>query len=291
MIGGDYVGMVDPNVPVYGVKSGKCTTTLGGNITFDPVREPYVIDTIDYLKEEREFGHFLRDMLRIMFESPETITNSFKLFNMMAGYNISPMGKKFFDDQAKVVNDMHTKVDAMYKMCLEMYTLVKMGKHIGLEDKVENMATAQFMLERQINEMCRNMGIYDKSVFESKKTQNIEQVAGDALEFIVNHYDSVVSELKSGIGYTAMPAQMVATNQIPMQTNQNPVSHDIQQSADIEDKPNIEDTTKKQEVKKSNNSDSGSGEEFLQVDPSEANKNLENGGASSLLSDMFDDIF
>ena len=124
---------------------------LGGMLRFDPDREGYIVDKLDELSKSHRLSQFLMILIRLAFESPESIGRSERLIDSLDRMGMTPCAKEFFDQGRQEIASMQQKVDAIYEMCLQMYTLSQFGKTIGLEEKSKNMARAEFMCERQIN--------------------------------------------------------------------------------------------------------------------------------------------
>ena len=199
-------------------------TLLHSTLRFDPVRESYIIEAIDRLKSQGKLTDYLNDLFRLAFETPELINTNTALLDMMASYGVSPCAKEFFEEKAKEITEMHHKIDEIYQMCLEMYTLTKFGKSIGLDKKSQNMARAEFMLERQVNEICHKLGIVDKNVFKSAKIPNIEQQSENILDYIITHYDGIVKEISADVTPVKVPvAYQFDTLPIPDVESENEV--------------------------------------------------------------------
>ena len=106
--------------------------------------------------------------------------------------------KNFFDSLTKEVNLMKQKVDKMYEMVLKTYILGQMGKKLGLEEKADNLLMAQFVVEKQLKEIQDLLGItLGSSVLASNKKQEVEKIADNALEYIIESYSGIMNELKN----------------------------------------------------------------------------------------------
>lgn len=168
-----------------------------GDLRFNPDRERHIIDTIRNLKSTGKFNIFIETMLRVVLSNPEIVINSdedlYKLIKLSGPLKIDV----YNTENKKEIADMHRKVDHMFDLVLSMYTLVMFNKQIGIEDNTKNMAVAQFMVERQLKELTRALGVEDLKTYESDKDTVIKEKAEQALEYIVNNYDGVVQGIKS----------------------------------------------------------------------------------------------
>ena len=170
---------------------------LGGTLDFDPNREKYIVDKINELSGSGQLSKYLQTLIRLAFETPEAVGRTDKLVNEVIALGGTPCAREFFSNGNKEIAEMHRKIDEIYNMCLQMYTLCQFGKVTGLEKKVENTAKAEFMLERQVDRLCDTLGIRDMRLFESCKIASVESKSADVLEFIINHYDGIVNEIKA----------------------------------------------------------------------------------------------
>lgn len=185
---------------------------LGGMLRFDPDREGHIVDKLNELSDSHRLSQYLIILIRLAFETPEKIGETDHLIESMVKLGMSPCAKEFYDGCRKEISDMHKKIDAIYDMCLKMYTLSEFGKCIGLEGKAKNMARAEFMCERQLSQLCDKLGIREKGIFESAKLTSIEGKSAEILEYIINHYDGAVSEIK--VEYTPVNINIPDVNVI-----------------------------------------------------------------------------
>lgn len=181
---------------------GVCNIRLGSMLSFDEEQEKDIIDVINNLNSRHKMGQFVSSLIRIALENPEMLNykdgryENGAILNQMEKLGISYDRAVFFNKVTKEVNDMKNKVDKMYDMVMNMYILSQMGKHLGLEEKSENMLTANFLLEKQVKELQDTLGVgLNSSLFASNKTEDTKKRAEDALEYILNTYDGIVTEL------------------------------------------------------------------------------------------------
>lgn len=195
-------------------------------LSFDSAQEKDIISLVNALSSNHKLGQYLCALIRLSVDNPEMFFKSNgkneinKSFKEMCNGSIYIDRKDFFKDCNDRVDEMKTKVDRMYEMILEMYTLSLMGKHLGLEDKSKNALTANFIIEKQLAELQNIIGTsISSSMFASNKEQNTEKLAADILEFIINSYSDIVSEIKT----VTQQTQYVQQNVQPVQ-QQNSVS-------------------------------------------------------------------
>ena len=200
-------------------------------------RERHIIDTIEKLKSSKECGHFIEALLRVVLEDPKMISMNKEFLSKVASMGVTPVAKEYYDKCNKDIAEMHRKVDAIYDMCFQMYTLALLNKKLALEEKTDNLARANFILQRQVKNLTTTLGALDLKVYESDK-DNLRDKAEQALEFIINTYSDVVNEVK----VVATPS--VVTVESPIKTEkQNIDSIESGETIDmVPNKPKKEDT-------------------------------------------------
>ncbi|MBR1454032.1 MAG: hypothetical protein IJ593_05255 [Lachnospiraceae bacterium] len=170
------------------------------NIKLNKNRDSAVIDRIKKMTSSGNWGVFLSTLVRATFENPEIAVKNEDAINEIIKYGGTPVMKEFYAEKTREVKEMHSKIDKIYDMCLDMYTMSKFGKTQGFDKKLDNMATAQFIAERQLKELTETLGILDLSPYESTKKDIMIDKAEQALELIITRYSDIVTEIKnSGI--------------------------------------------------------------------------------------------
>lgn len=194
-------------------------------LTFDEDKEKDLINIVNNLKDRKKLGIFITNLIRIALESPEVYGTRNEVNQVLAKIDelgITPCRYTYFSQLSKEVNDIKKKVDSIYNMAYKTYMLAQMGKHLGLEDKSTNLMLASFILERQVTELCKNIGVDNLNhTFASNKLADTKIKADEVMEFIIESYDSLVDELKKSL--TSDGIVMVAQGQVPSvaQSNQS----------------------------------------------------------------------
>ena len=169
-------------------------------MSFHPEKEKYIIDALEKLNSSNALGDYMEALVRLTMDNPEDIGRNPEFLAKVKSFGLTPVAKHHYDECRQATAEMKRKVDAIYDMCLKMLTLCQFGKMLGIEDKAQNSARAQFILEKQLNEFMYNLGIDNVSAFESCKITNIKDKADDILEYIINTYDGIVQEIKAEQG-------------------------------------------------------------------------------------------
>lgn len=191
---------------------------LGSTLVFDSEKEKDIISTIEKLNSCHKTGQFISSLIRIAFDCPEILkrtNNAVLMGDVLRQIEQSGIQKdraEFFDEITKQSTELKQKVDSVYNMVLQMYTLALMRKQLGLEDKSKNALIASFLLEQQLTELQNILGIR-LDTFESNKITQVENKAKECLEYILNTYSDIVDELRSGISVPVVNSSVVTTVQ------------------------------------------------------------------------------
>lgn len=229
---------------------------LGATLSFDNEKERDILQHLDKLKSRHRLGEFISQCLRVVFENKE-LAESCGL--RIERYGLTDNRKKFFDAVRTETDRMNKKIDEIYDMAYKTYTLAQFNKKIGLEEKSKNLLQAQFLLQKQMREMCKILGVSDiAQIYESNKMYNLEKNVDETLEFIINFYDGVVNELKENINQRVY---VTTTENINNDNNDEVIDFGLD---DIEEE--VKEEPKKEEPKK---------EEEVKEEPKEENKSVE----------------
>lgn len=178
---------------------------LGSNLTFDNEKEADIIKMIEYLNSKHKTGKFISSLIRLAVDCPEIIKKDtdgvLHMGSAMGDLDVSKLSeirKNFMSDIIKQVSDIRDKVDKIYEQSLKTYTLAQLGKRISLEGKSENNLMAGFVLEKQLADLQRTLGVvFNDNAFLSNKVADTRKVAEDAVELAVESYSGILDELKS----------------------------------------------------------------------------------------------
>lgn len=231
---------------------GAYNIRLGSKLSFDEQQEADIIEALESMNASHKSGQFISNLIRIAFDCPEIMDkNSGKyekgaIIKAMENSGLSYNRQAFMYQVTKEVDAMKKKVDEMYNIVLKTYMLGQIGKHLGLNEKADNELMAQFIIEKQLKELQDSLGIsLTSSVFASNKKQDIEKIANDALEYIIESYSGIVNELKgivSGASAVMMQQPVVQTviQSEKLNEDNKAVSDNIEKANTNEDSDNDE---------------------------------------------------
>ena len=184
---------------------------LGGTLHFSE-SEKYLADKIKEFNSSRDITKFIEHFIRLAFDSPDSFKREEDFEKAMSFLDKHGVTKGYADYIAgvrKELSEMRKMVEEVHSMCLDMYTLSKVSKTIGLEDKSKNTAKANFLVEKQLNDLTRKLGL-DSYMITSQSDTELEDNAERALEYIVTRYSNIIDEIKSDVQVVPqVPAQVV----------------------------------------------------------------------------------
>jgi hypothetical protein len=230
---------------------GTYNIRLGSQLSFDEQQEADIIKAIETMNASHKSGQFISNLIRIAFDCPEIMDNNNgkyekgAILKAMENSGLSYNRQAFMYQITKEVDAMKKKVDEMYSIILKTYMLGQMGKHLGLEEKADNELMAQFVIEKQLKELQDALGIsLTSSVFASNRKQDIEKIADDALEYIIESYSGIVNELKTIVN-NAQTVQVQTVQQPVTQFQQvNESANNVVDTPVMNvEQPNVEDSS------------------------------------------------
>lgn len=187
---------------------------LGGTLHFSE-SEKYLADKIKEFNSSRDITKFIEHFIRLAFDSPDSFKREEDFEKAMSFLDKHGVTKGYADYIAgvrKELSEMRKMVEEVHSMCLDMYTLSKVSKTIGLEDKSKNTAKANFLVEKQLNDLTRKLGL-DSYMITSQSDTELEDSAERALEYIITRYSNIIDGLKSDVQVAQVPVQQVAQMQ------------------------------------------------------------------------------
>lgn len=175
----------------------------GETLKFDAEKEADIVEKVKALSNSHKLGDLVANLLRIAFESPELLEDRAKLIssvNRIQQLGMSQNRHEYYLSINKEMESLRKKIDEIYSMSYKVYTLALMNKLLNIEKQAENSLMATFILERQVENITRTLGIDSIGhIFESNKLESTKNKAEDVLEYIVNTYSGIVAEIRANI--------------------------------------------------------------------------------------------
>lgn len=179
----------------------KTSIRLGSTLTFDSKKEMDMVMLAEKLNETHRMGEFMSALFRLAVDNPELISGQGKdvrygrTMANLAKRGITVQREEFFNLVNKSLESISERVDKIYSMSKTMYALAQFGKTIGLQEKSVNVMRANFIIEKNLEELCKLLDI-DKGEFKKADVSLLEKESKDMLEYTINCYDGVIEELK-----------------------------------------------------------------------------------------------
>lgn len=212
----------------------KTEIKLGSTLVFDTEKEADLIKLVRTASSQHKLGEILSHLLRIYSENPDKLNESksslTKLIINMSNKGMTPERYSYFKKVDRELSEMRGKVDSIYDMCFEMYSLAQFGKRTGLEGKATNGLMAEFMLEKQLDELTEKLGVDNiNNTFTSNRVGDTKKKSKEVLEYIINSYDNIVDELRQAV------VTEVAISNVAIKEVDNNVQ--VKETAEVENKP------------------------------------------------------
>lgn len=199
----------------------KTEIRLGSTISFDTERESDIIEFVQDLTSQHKLGRFLAYLLRLACETPETLQYREKvspILREMETLGITPKRDMMFKKYNEEIIALKTKIDEIYGMTEKLYTLAVANKALGLEDRTKELAAAQFALRNQTAQLEKILGSSSAYyTYQSEKIQKVEDKANENMQFILEVYGDVFSELKDRVSQAQETQKTQETSVQPSQ--------------------------------------------------------------------------
>ena len=170
-------------------------TKMLASIKTDKAKEKDLTEFLNHLRSSRGLSDFVTACVRACWETPNILRR--------AGYSqiSSDMSKQrveFIKSTEKSVSELYEKVNGIYRVAFQMYTLSQFNKRMNLEDKSKLILAAQFELQRFIKQLETTLGIGDISnTWDSSNTKmaDVTELSDKVLEYIIHTYDGITAEI------------------------------------------------------------------------------------------------
>lgn len=192
---------------------GTYNVRLGCQLAFDEERETDIVEAVKELNSTHKMGQFVSNILRLAFENPEVIevrdgkVCKGAILKAMESCGLSYDRHKYMNQVNKELAHMKKKIDSIYEIALKTYSLGLMNKYLGIEDKADNNLRAAFVLERQLKDLQDKLGVSMNQVYVSNKLNRTHEIADGVLEYIIESYDGILTEMKDALESTGERAK------------------------------------------------------------------------------------
>ena len=168
---------------------------LGAKLILEDTMEADLIAVADRLNSSRRMSEFMTTLFRLACDNIKFYSNGneqeyTKIIDMIADAGVGKERAEYFGQMESKVKEMQDKINSIYDIALKTYSLSQANKMNGLGGKSENIALAQFALQKQMRDIEEITGV-KLGAYESGKLTDMKRKADDILEFIIESYDGI----------------------------------------------------------------------------------------------------
>lgn len=176
---------------------------LGGQFWYDTETEQDLANVIKSLSSSHRLGEFISYMFRMAIEDPTILENKDGVVKYgtvtekLKALGHTDKRRKQLEELADKIFDVKLEADKIYKMCYEMHLLAQINKITGIEEKADRTMIKEFMLERELKDICSEIGT--SATFYKDMLDREHKKEEDSLTYILKAYGSIIDDLKEQV--------------------------------------------------------------------------------------------
>lgn len=176
---------------------------LGGQFWYDTETEQDLANVIKSLSSSHRLGEFISYMFRMAIEDPTILENKDGVVKYgtvtekLKALGHTDKRRKQLEELADKIFDVKLEADKIYKMCYEMHLLAQINKMTGIEEKADRTMIKEFMLERELKDICSEIGT--SATFYKDMLDREHKKEEDSLTYILKAYGSIIDDLKEQV--------------------------------------------------------------------------------------------
>ena len=175
------------------------STRLRTYVEFDPVKDSEALTKANRLVDNRQFASFVSNVVKVVLNNPDMINNIEAMASVGDEYK-----EKHITELINKVLKLEEAIKELNDEVLLLKEFIKLRKVIGIEQKVDNVLSADLLIKRQIRKLNQILGktgtdliIDSKYIQEDFTSQN--KRAEDVVAFAVEYYDGIINELRETV--------------------------------------------------------------------------------------------
>lgn len=175
------------------------STRLRTYVEFDPVKDSEALTKANRLVDNRQFASFVSNVVKVVLNNPDMINNIEAMASVGDEYK-----EKHITELIDKVLKLEEAITELNEEVLLIKEFIKLRKVIGIEQKVDNVLSADLLIKRQIRKLNQILGktgtdliIDSKYIQEDFTSQN--KRAEDVVAFAVEYYDGIINELRETV--------------------------------------------------------------------------------------------
>jgi hypothetical protein len=183
-------------------------------LDFNSKGERDLISQLEKKRARHKLGEFVSVCIKACYENPDVLVKAG--YSSSEAVGLTEARNNFLRTVDNHMKELNRKVDDIFKMAYTLYTAYKFGKSIGTEGKTTAVMQAGFILEKQLKEICSTLGLPSSMyLYESNKFEDKDRYADEVLEYLIEKYSNIVSEIEAGIS-----ARKTSTNEASNEAKQ-----------------------------------------------------------------------
>lgn len=175
------------------------STRLRTYVEFDPVKDSEALTKANRLVDNRQFASFVSNIVKVVLNNPDLMNNIDAMASVGNEYK-----EKHITELIDKVLKLEEAITELNEEVLLLKEFIKLRKVIGIEQKVDNVLSADLLIKRQIRKLNQILGkagtdliIDSKYIQEDFTSQN--KRAEDVVAFAIEYYDGIISELRETV--------------------------------------------------------------------------------------------
>lgn len=168
-------------------------------VEFDTVRDKSALEKANKMVTDRQFASFVSSVVKVVLNHPELIENIENMQVVSTEYK-----DKHIADVIDKVLKLEDAITAINEEVLLLKEFIRLHKMLGMEQKVDNVLSAELLVKRQIRKLNTILGKAGTDlIIDSKFIQNEfdeqNKRAEDVVAFAIEYYDGIISELRETV--------------------------------------------------------------------------------------------
>lgn len=175
------------------------STRLRTYVEFDPVKDSEALTKANRLVDNRQFASFVSNVVKVVLNNPDMINNIEAMASVGDEYK-----EKHIAELIDKVLKLEEAITELNEEVLLLKEFIKLRKVIGIEQKVDNVLSADLLIKRQIRKLNQILGkagtdlIIDSKYIQDDFTSQNKR-AEDVVAFAVEYYDGIINELRETV--------------------------------------------------------------------------------------------
>lgn len=169
--------------------------------------EKDIYEFVRKLADRHKLGEFIGCLIRNVHDNPDILrtgsTGELAYSDVMkitADKGITPGRLEYLKEINNEILALRESISKLSEIVNTTYSLGLVGNRLGIEDKSSSSAVATFLMDRNLREIEKKLGINRINIDSfSDEKEKAKEKAEQTLEYILNSYSEVFDELKKAV--------------------------------------------------------------------------------------------